>query len=209
MKNVAIFYLALIFAGCASTRLSTFKDPKYQNRSYSSFVVMSDFADIEDKKYFESKLSTELSKVGINSKRGIDVILPTREYSSEDFGRAIVSTEAEALIFVNLTDSYSTSTYVPPSYNTTGAVSTFGNHSYLNSTTSQSGGYNINKPVEEYEILVVDLSTWEKVLVSSGVTRGNAFANSKDLLDSLARKIVKVLLQERVLKQNMITSQER
>lgn len=130
------------------------------------------------------------------------MILPTRTYAEGEIGDALANSGAEALIYVKLVDAYSTSSYVPPTYSTSGSATTYGNTTSLNTTTYQYGGYNINKPVEKYEISVTDLNNWQTVMVSSGTTKGNAFANSEDLSDSLASEIVDELIANGLIAPN-------
>ena len=201
MKYRAYILLAFtaLLMGCATTQMSTYKDPKYTEKSYTSFLVMSNFSDLENKAYFESKMKEELASLGLSAQRGIDIILPTREYSDAQFAQAVKASGAQALLSVTLTNAYSTSTYVPPTYNTTGNAYASGNTANWNSTTYQSGGYNVNKPVEEYEISIIDLTTLEKVMISTSKTKGNAFAKGKDLSNSLVRKIVDELIQTQTI----------
>lgn len=199
-RTYTLLAWTILLCGCATTQMSTYKDPKYAEKEYASFVVMSNFSDIENKAYFESRIQEELSQIGLTATRGIDIILPTREYNENQFAQALRASGAQALLHVSLTNSYSTSTYVPPTYNTTGNAYAYGNTANWNSTTYQTGGYNIDKPVEEYEITVFDMATWEKVMVSTSKTRGNAFAKARDLSNSLANKIVKELIETQTIK---------
>ena len=179
--------------------MSTYKDPKYSDKQYSSFLVLSNFSDLEIRVYFENKLKEELDELGLSTQRGIDIILPTREYSDAQFAQAVKASGAQALLTVTLTNAYSTSTYIPPTYNTSGNAYMSGNTANWNSTTYQSGGYNVNKPVEEYEISIIDLTTFEKVMVSTSKTKGNAFAKGKDLSNSLANEIVDELIKTQTI----------
>lgn len=190
LASAAVF----LIAGCATANLSSYQDPKYANKRYSSFVVVTNFSDLDATRFIESKACEEFAKRGVQCKRGIDVFPPTRTLTNEQWVAAFDATGMEAIVFLELTDAYSTQTYIPQTSTTTGTATSsgYGTANYRGTTTT-SGGYNVSKPVEKYSITVVDGKTGEKEILLTGSARGNAFASSNDLSESLAETLAQEL----------------
>jgi hypothetical protein len=179
--------------------MSSYKDPAYTDKSYSSFVVISTFKQIDSDRYIESKISEDLEDVGVNAICGLDLLPPTRDYSVEETLSIIQATGADAILTVQLTDSYSRYHTSTPSYHTAGTVSTYGNTSYVNANTTQMGGVTTSKPVAEFRITVIDVETGARVLIADSTTRGNAYARKNDLFASLAQEIVDELIKSKTI----------
>lgn len=199
MNKLLIITGLLLVSGCASTKMSVYKDPEFSNTRYGSVVVLTNFADLEDKEYLETKVCEKFRLRKVICKRGIDVFPPTRNYSSEEWVDAFIKSNAEAIVSIQLTDSYSTQTYVPQSSTTSGSVTSYGNSAYYSGSTNTYGGYNISKPVEEYKITVIDGKNGKTALVATSRTKGNAFAKGKTLSNSLASKLVQTLANNGLL----------
>lgn len=173
--------------------MTYYEDPKYKDIEYGSLIVISGFQNLEDRMYMETTFCRYLQKYQVSCKRGIDIFPPTRTYSDSEFATAFQLSNSEGIVFISLTDSYTTQSWVPPTTNTTGTMTTYSHNTYLNATTNTSGGYSITKPVERYEVFVVDGASGNKSIIASGTTRGNAFAKPAHLSKSLAATFVKYL----------------
>lgn len=190
MRTTISILLASLLVGCASTKMTTYKDPEFENVVYKSLVVSSNFQDLEHKAYMETKVCKELSSYEVNCQRSIDVFPPTRKFTNEQWVQRFINSGADALVTIALTDSYSTQTYVLQSSTTTGNVSAYGNIAYYSQSTNTYGGYNISKPVEKYKITLIDGNNGQVAFMATSSTRGNAFADSQDLSNSLAGELV-------------------
>jgi hypothetical protein len=193
VKIFVLFILILVLLGCAKTRMTYYEDPDFKDIEYKSLVVMSGFHNLEDRMYMETTFCKYLQKFQVTCKRGVDIFPPTRTHTDSEFVAAFQSSDTEGIVFINLTDSYSTQSWIPPTTRTTSTITSYANNAYFNATTNTSGGYAISKPVEKYEVFVVDGASAKKSIIASGTTKGNAFAKPANLSKSLAATFVKYL----------------
>ena len=101
---------------------------------------------------------------------------------------------------VGLKDYWTSQTYIPKSLSSRGNASLYGNSLYYNSYTQQYGGYYISKPNVKFEIRLFDTKSGQVAWLTSALTEGNAFADYNTLASSLAKKVVKKLIEENMLK---------
>lgn len=193
MRLILPIVLAVLLVGCASTKMTTYKDPEFSNVTYRSLVVSSNSQDLEHKGYMETRICQELSIYDVKCQRSIDVFPPTRKFTDEQWVQRFINSGADALVTIELTDSYSTQSYVPQSSTTTGNIRAYGNTAHYNQTTNTYGGYNVSKPVEKYKVTLIDGRNGQVAFVATSSTRGNAFADDEDLSNSLAVELAQQL----------------
>ncbi|WP_460240940.1 hypothetical protein [Aurantivibrio infirmus] len=198
MKIYGTIFL-IFLSSCASTRMTSFVDPAFRGTSYSSVLVSSNIAELEGKGFMESTICARFLAYGIDCSRSIDIFPPTRQFTDEQWLENFNNSGAQALIAVELTDAYSTQTYVPQTTTTSGNVTSYGNTAYYNQSTNTSGGYNINKPVEKYKITIIDGTNGKVAMIATSTTGGNAFAKSSNLAKSLAAELLQQLINERLI----------
>lgn len=199
LSKALLSILMIVLSGCAVTEMSVYKDPEFLDASYGSFVVVSAFVKLEEKAYLEGKICELLAANNVTCKRGIDVFPPTRTFTDEEWAQTFFETNAQALVVIRLTDSYTTQSYVPQTSSTTGSVQAYGKTAYLNSSTTTYGGYTVTKPIEHYEIKVFDAASGKIAFITSSKTKGSGAATSKILSDSLASKFVQTLFENNLL----------
>ena len=187
---------ALIAFGCASTDISSVNDPAHIGVKYGAIVMVAPFDDIESRRTAEGWFVEEFGELGITAIPSMLILPPTREYTSEEFDAKIVASNADGVMYISLTDSYETQTYVPQSSTTTGSIHVYGSSAYYSETTQHSGGYFVGKPVVKYYLRLIDVESGETAWVASSTTRGNAYASFGTLMFSLADKASKQLLKD-------------
>jgi len=131
-----------------------------------------------------------------------EIFLPTREYSGEQILKILKEKNIEALLFVKFLDSYSSKTYVPESYSTTGhyEATPFVNKPLeYKSETKKYGGYYISKPRLVFDIELYEVATGRKVYVSRTHTAGNAYVSFNGMINSLTKKTIKDLIEKNLI----------
>lgn len=199
MKKITILLLLFSLAGCASTNLTSYVDPEFRNKTYNSFVIEYLSNDLQRKSFIEKRVAEILFTKGIRTHIGIDVFPPTRKLSNEEIGRIIHRTGAEGYLLIAMTNAYSVQTYVPPTYNTSGSAYSYGNYTNVSATTTQTGGYTVNKPVQEFKIELIDVSTSKTAYQATGQTRGGGGVTDEIMADSLANALVEKLIEDRIV----------
>ena len=185
----SICFLA-IFLGCATTDISTLRNPLYGSITFSKLLVSAPFQDLETRRIAESSFVNKFNELGIEAVMAIDLIPPIKVYTEEEINKIINTNHIDGVLIATLTDYYTDQAYVPESSKTTGSATVYGNRIYGNSTTRKSGGYYINKPRVRFEVNIYTTTTGDIVWKATSFTRGNAFANQQTLLSSLADEVV-------------------
>lgn len=193
MNKYLIGILLLGLAGCASTRMSVYKDPEFLNAKYHSLVVNVNLQNYKDKTYFEEQVCKKLLKYDVECTKGIDIFLPTRKYTNKERAEQLSKINAEGLLTIQLIDSYATQSYIPPITSTSRSATSYGNVSPYNQTTNTYGGYVVSKPVEDYEVSLIDVLSGNTAFVATSTTKGSAFADSPAMTDSLSSEVVRQL----------------
>ncbi|GAH01571.1 unnamed protein product, partial [marine sediment metagenome] len=70
---------------------------------------------------------------------------------------------------------------------------------YYRSYTQEYGGYYISKPNVKFEIRLFDSRSGQVAWLATSLTKGNAFADYDALANSLAKKVVEMLIEEDML----------
>lgn len=187
----------ILVTGCASTRITSQGDSEFGHKSYNKIMVYFGLLDLELRKDAELTLQNKLSQNGVECLPAHQIFFPGRSYSDFETVNIIESNQIDAVLIVDLYDAGSTSTYIPPTTETQTKASISGNYLSGSSTTRTYGGYNINKPWASFAAKLIDIDAGSVVWIASAQTKGNAFANSKTLLRSMANKTADRLLKEK------------
>lgn len=183
---MAVFLLA----GCASTKVTAYRDTAYAGRSYYKIMVAAPGLKLEARQTLEKAIASELTTKGALGVESIGIMQPTRSYSDEDFSQLLNSQAIDAVLVVDTAKTYkkitgytagSTSTYWWGSWRRGGA--------FTLSTPSEA----IVSPRMEVEFRLVDVDTNQTAWMSSTFTAGNAYATLATLCNSLAAKVTEKL----------------
>lgn len=201
--RIMVAALALgLLAGCASTTMSTYRDPGTTGRSaMGSVAVFAIDGDLGSRQTVETVAVTRLTEAtGTRAVRAIDLLPPTRNIPPEEATRILQEAGIEGVLFLVLTDAYSDTYETPGTARTTGFGTLYGNSLYLHSTTTYQRGHTYTRPRTEHELKLVDVRSGQVVWMSTSRTRGNAYAGDGTMADSLARSTVNALLREQLVK---------
>lgn len=203
-RNFLILLVVLIVTGCtARTEVSSFTDPEFRGQPrLGSVAVYANGLPLDERQAVENKLAEGLSKRGVRVIRGIDLTPPTRQLSDEEWASAVIASGVQSVLFVTAVDKGVSSTYVPKTYHpgtTTATVNQFGNTAIVNVQQSPgytTGGYTVKKPNAQYSGSLIHVSSGRQIWQSSASSRGNAFANFRDLGESMASTTIEKLIKD-------------
>lgn len=204
IKNSISLFIVFLLVGCASTRMTSFKDPDYQKAEFKRILIVANTNDLEDRQRLESKMVEVFSEVGVFALESFKLFPPTRELSDEDKVDLLLKNNIDAFISISVGESGVSEVYVPQTSSTTkteGNVNVYGNTaSYKQkSKTTYQGGYTLNKPWAEFEIKLYDVSNSQMAWIASSFTGGNAYANKNTVINSYCGKTVDQLLEDNLI----------
>lgn len=202
--GTGLMAVLIVSTGCASTRVTAFKDPEFAGRSFGKPAVYANTANLEWRQSLEDRLVAEMSKHGVIARATFQLIPPTRDQSPEERAQILLAHGIDALIVIEVGESGVKDQYIPPTGATTtthGTVTTYGSIGTYRGTsyTRVHGGYNVSKPWAEMSTYVLEVATGRKAWVANSFTSGNAFASFKGIRESYAKKIVQQLLSDEVV----------
>ena len=165
----------------ASTKLSSYIDPAFKDKSYKSLIDIADNMNLNERQIVELMFVEKLAKFGIRGVRSIDHLPPTRQYTNDEIIDILIKSKAEGILYVNLTDRDVRSSYVPPTYSTDIELheDMFGISGH--STTQQHGRYTVESPVVYYDVKLIDMKSGKIAWIGQGGTAGmgGIFASTK------------------------------
>jgi hypothetical protein len=192
---------ALLLACAAGTRMSARVNPAFDNHCYKKIYIRSSFSNLELQTALEEKLQASFGGHGVECvfESWVEFSYDVRD--PDEFIRLIDSSGCDAVLAIVPAGSGHSQTYIPKtsSSSTTGSgrVDGYGNIYYKEKTrTSEFGGYNINKPWANFEAMLYDAATFEVAWKASAQTGGNAFANWKTVVRSMAGQTVSKLVEQ-------------
>lgn len=182
------FVLVTILFGCATTKITSFRDPDYAGKKFLKICVFSSSKNLDTRQMMERTFARILAENGTSATAHIDIFPPTKDLDEEASIIKMREMGYDAVLSINLTGAY-TETSTTPGYS-----STFWGKK--GSTTIYSGPGQVNKPRASFDIFLVDLSTNQKAWTSSTFTAGNAYAGKMTIVDSLARSTIEDLKKQ-------------
>ena len=202
-KKYYFVILFLIFAmflvGCADTTLSTIRNPELSQIKFGKILVVAPFSDIGLRKQTENNFIAKFNLSGMNAISSIQIIPPVKDYNEQELLNILEQNKIDGILVVGLKDYWTSQTYVPKSSSSQGTASSYGNSLYYRSYTQEYGGYYISKPNITFEIRLFDSKSSQVAWLTSSLTKGNGFADYNTLANSLAKEVVKRLIEENML----------
>ena len=212
--NLLLIFLAVILSNCASTRLTSFKDPDYKYANFNRILIVVNSNDLEKRLQLETAIVKAFEGTGIYALEGFNLFPPTRVLSDQEKVSLLVENKLDAYISVIVGEIGTEEVYVPPTSSTTktkGNVNVLGNRATYEekSKTTYQGGYSFSKPWAEFETKLYDVSNGRMVWISTSFTGGNALASFNTLINSFSNEIVNRLEKnELILTSNIINKRQ-
>ena len=202
---VILFLILTIFvSGCATTTLNTIKNPELFQIKFGKILVVAPFSDIGMRKQTEDAFIATFNLSGMNAISSIQRIPPVRDYDEQELLKIFEQEKIDGILVVGLQDYWTSQSYVPKGSSTQGTASLYGNYLHYRSYTKEYGGYYISKPNVTFEIRLLDSKSAQIAWLTSSLTKGNGFADYNTLANSLAKKVVKKLIEENMLELTVV-----
>lgn len=200
--------LILFLFGCASTRMTSFKDPDYLDSKFERILVVANTNDLEDRQNLESGMVEEFTEIGVFALESFKLFPPTRDLSEEDKVDLLLANNIDGFITIDVGESGVNSVYVPQTGSTTkkeGRVNVYGNSATYKekSKTTYQGGYTLNKPWAEFETRLYDVTNGNMAWIATSFTGGNAYANKNTLIGSYCSTTIEKLVEEKLVNEKI------
>jgi PBP1b-binding outer membrane lipoprotein LpoB len=196
---ILLMLIAVFLIGCASTEISTVRNPELYNTKFENILVVVPFTDIGLRRQTEGIFVSKFNSSDMKALSSLELMPPVKEYSNQELMNILDKNKVDGILTVALKDYWTSESYVPKSSSTQGSANLYGNSLYYRSYTQQYGGYYVSKPNVSFETRLFDRSSGEVAWLVSSTTSGNAFADYGNLASSLAKKVVSELKKEDML----------
>jgi len=178
VKIVVSFIVTVILFGCASTSMTRFKDPDYQNAHFKRVLIIAITNNFGDRQKLESKMVKAFSIVGIYALESYKLFPPTRDLTNKEKANLLHHNNMDALLLMSPGTNGVSSYYVPITSSTTtteGNIQVSGHTGYYSqeSTTTHQGGYTLHKPWANFQTKLIDASNGKTVWIASSFSSGN------------------------------------
>ncbi len=211
MKTQIIVFAIVVLtglAGCASTDMTSFKDPSYASTSFDRILVVANLSNLDWRQQIESRLVQEFQEKGIFAMKGMDLFPPTRTLTDDQKISLLTENKIDSYILIDVGETGTQQVYIPQtgsSTKTEGNVNVSGNTATYRekSTTTTYGGYTVSKPWAQFEAKVFDVSNGQNAWMASAFTKGNGYANFKTVVNSFCGKTVEQLIKDGVVKKGI------
>ena len=189
MKKLLLFFVPFFLIGCASTNISSFRNPDIDFSNYKKIMVYGNSRDIDFRKTLEADLVNAFTEKNITTVSSIDLISPIKEYSSEEIQNIFIENNIDGYLSVAVVSATEESAYVPQrSYTNYRSQYVNGKLTSVPYTTT-SGGYSVSYPKASFDIILTDIKTGQVAFNATANSEGDEFSDMKTISKSLAEKI--------------------
>ena len=178
--------LSILVSACASTTITSFVDPDFKGRKYSSFVVVTPNLNLEYASLLQGAVCKSLVGHGATCARSLDMFPPTRNYTGQQIAEALQAKRVTAYLVVTYGGGGTSSTQVGTMAYGSATVSS-------NTVTAYGSAVPITsfKPTDGYEVVLIDTATFNKAWIGGAKTQASGLANITDSVftSSLAKEV--------------------
>ena len=196
MKRLLLLVSTLLISGCAWTEVTAFKDPAFKDATYHKILVMARIGELRYDSYAEKQFGDCLSNKDVNMIPSQQLFPPTREIVHADFIQKVKENGIDALLLIAIEDFWTDTYTTPPSASTTGHGNVYGSSFSYQEQTTYNPGTTFIKPRAKFEVRLIDVDSEAVAWMASTFSHGNAFADIKTIVESLARETVSSLEKE-------------
>jgi len=200
------FYYIFIFVlvSCASTKMTSFKDPDYKKAQFKIILIVANTSDLGKRQKLEFTMVKKLYQVGVTAVESYNLFPPTRDLSENEKIELMNQYNIDSYISISVGETGIDVVTVPITSTTTktkGYINDYGNAANYSekSTTTYQGGQTYSKPWAEYETILYDVTNGRKVWIASSFTGGNAYASLNTLIDSYCDEVVEMLIEDKLI----------
>jgi len=192
-KSFILIIFLLNIIACAMSKIDTFKDPEFANKTYENFMIFASFDDLSSIKIVENTFCSGLKENGISCIPSIQILLPTRKYKTEEIQRILKDNNIDAVLIVSLKDIYKEQKYIPGESKTNCFTDPSGD---VDCYTRSSPGHYVSKPRIKCELTLIDVKKNKNIWLATSFTAGNAYADFETMINSLAKKSIIKLAED-------------
>ena len=108
-SGILVFYLLGIFlmGGCASTSITSFRDPSFAAKSFHRILAVVPLADLESRTEAEKAFVERLGTYSVEGVPSIRVFMPTRTYTNEELFKLLSENKIDGVLLVTLKERWS------------------------------------------------------------------------------------------------------
>jgi hypothetical protein len=192
MNKTLVLFVLIAGAGCASTNLTSFKDPAFHNTTFSHILIIANTSDLQWRQNLESRMVEAFKDAGVDAVQSIILFPPTRNLSTDEKVDLLVKNNIDAYLSINVGESGVQSVYVPP----IGKTVVEGNQVYEDPNKIVGGNYTLSKPWANFQTSLHETSSGSTAWIANSSTGGNAYANFSTVINSYCDKVVKQLKED-------------
>ncbi|MCH8854374.1 MAG: hypothetical protein IID41_17240 [Planctomycetes bacterium] len=196
LTGMTVFAVVLLCSGCASTKMRSFADPQFKGHQYKRIVVAARLEHLDLQADAEDIFVKKFSKLDGEFIRSLDVLPPTREYDDDGLFSTLREHNVDAVLILRQTAyDEDVSTYSTSHGSLSANTYYYGpNATTYGSTSGSTTTHTIRKPRVRHQVELYDVATKKMAWIGGSLTRGNAYARFKNLMDALARETRNELL---------------
>lgn len=193
MKRLNYVFVLLLFSlmGCASTKLTSFKDPDYEQKVFKKILITANTNDLEEKFELEKRMVKAFTSSGVSAVEGNKLFLPTRDFTDEEKKEVMLKNEIDAHLVISAGEFGVKEKYVPVSETTKAEEGKI--------VKAYKGGYKEEEPWAEYETVLYDAASGKKAWIATSLTEGETYAGKSDIMGSFCSKTVDKLFSDKLL----------
>jgi len=203
VKFLIVSLLPFFFSCAASTNLTGFKNPDFKEK-VTKILVYSLAKDLSLRQNIEQEVTNAFTQQNKKAFPSINLFSPVKSYTKEEIMNTIEREKFDAVLVLSVTDTETSETYIPPSQSTKtdGKGTVIGDYLYYKSTTKTetTGGFYVKKPIVYFESTLFYIPNDILIWKANSKTKGNAFANERDLAFSLGENILDDLISQKIIK---------
>lgn len=194
-----------VLVGCASTRMTSMVNPEWNHTPYTRILVFYPSDDLDSRQLVEDRFESRVKVEGVDFVPAREVLFPGRTYSEQDLKSALEDRGIDAILVIRQGKAGYSTAVLPGSANSSTRCTTWSSSQgcvSTETTTTQTGGGTVRKPWSEFSLVLVDFATYQTGWVATARSRGNAFADAEDLVNSMVEKAVSQLIRDGVLERH-------
>jgi len=190
-KIIVSLASTLFIISCASTSITSFKEPTFTGKTFQRMLVAVAITDIGERTLVEQTISTQLAKYGVTGIPSLTFILPTRTYTADEVDKLLIDNNIDSVLILELTGK-----------DVVTGIASFPSQRlnvFEHRWETVSNVYSYRKPRAYYSLKLYDVTTDKLVWVASTRTGGNAYARFSTLVDSLADTVITKMQEDGLL----------
>ena len=208
MRLLKILIFLLLISGCAQTRMTAFLDPDFRSQSYRRLLIAPSYKHLDQRNYAECRFTRAFAETNTQALPSLQILLPTREYSDEEFFDLLHRHHIDAVLLIRVTEIYEELRYLPETYSAP-------THGYLSAglfarprrlhtpeyyPPLPTGGYYLKSPRVRHEIILYDVASKRPAWIADALTAGDMYSQFKTLIKSLVESTLENLTRNGLIR---------